>query len=472
MDKFIRAYLNFAVRFTSLRDIAAVRKGFLYSMPLIAFGAIAVLINNLPLQPYQDFMVMIFGDSWKVFGANVWQGTIGIASFIVAFTVAHSIAVFHGKNPLLTALVSMSCLIMLFPATHGAWAIPLAWAGINGVFVSIAVAIVSSELFIRLQKIKFFRFGSSSKNPSDSENNLKLLLPTVITLTLFSLLRILILIFESESIHVFIFNFIQKLIGKTTDTLPFSIYLVSLINIFWYFGIHGSNVFGPIIEPTLIAFLDQNAAAAAAGQQPLFVATKVFYDTFVYIGGSGTTLALLISIYLAGIKQGSSNMKRVANLSIFPLVFNINEILIFGIPVILCPILIIPFIVAPIVLDIISYLAILYGIVPPTINSVAWTVPPIVSGYLATGSFLGSVLQVINLSVATAIYYPFTKMLFLATCDSSFWLTANQQKIEKQENLQKTPLKPKNEFSQIQKSIPKKTRLNTRPIKPTGPSIN
>lgn len=100
-------------------------------------------------------------------------------------------------------------------------------------------------------------------------------------------------------------------------------------------------------------------------------------------------------------------MRTIANLGIVPSWFNINEPVLFGLPIVLNPMLLIPFILIPLVLTVISYFAIYTGLVPRTIALLPWTTPPIMGGFVATGSIRGALLCIFNLIVGIAMYIPF-----------------------------------------------------------------
>jgi PTS system cellobiose-specific IIC component len=124
------------------------------------------------------------------------------------------------------------------------------------------------------------------------------------------------------------------------------------------------------------------------------------------MGGSGTTIALLAAIMFASKRR--KDMRDIAKLGIAPGLFNINEPVIFGLPIVLSPLFFIPFILAPVVLTIVAYIFTAIGIVPLTTVMVPWTTPPVIGGYLATGgSIMGGLLSVINLAIAFAMYLPF-----------------------------------------------------------------
>ncbi|MFQ8600501.1 MAG: PTS transporter subunit EIIC [Oscillospiraceae bacterium] len=150
-----------------------------------------------------------------------------------------------------------------------------------------------------------------------------------------------------------------------------------------------------------------NAQLAAAGQAPTEIFTKTFFDTFVLMGGCGSALCLLIAILVTSKRR---NVKKLAKISLAPMLFNINELLLFGLPVIFNPMLLIPFILTPILLTLTSCFAVATGLVGCTVQSVHWTTPVLLSGYAATGSVAGSVLQLINLAVGILTYLPFVRI--------------------------------------------------------------
>lgn len=96
-------------------------------------------------------------------------------------------------------------------------------------------------------------------------------------------------------------------------------------------------------------------------------------------------------------------------------IFNINEPLVYGIPIVLSPIYAIPFIIVPCILFLTTYLAMFTGLVPPIIKGVSWTTPVFISGYISTGSMKGVLLQLFNLILATMIYTPFVRLSGLFT---------------------------------------------------------
>ncbi|MDZ7544023.1 PTS sugar transporter subunit IIC, partial [Clostridium perfringens] len=123
------------------------------------------------------------------------------------------------------------------------------------------------------------------------------------------------------------------------------------ICLLWASGVQGVSVIGSLLRPIWLVLLDENMAAAAAGNVAQNIGTEGFFDLFVWIGGSGGTLALCILF----IFSKSAYLKQVGKFSIIPGIFNINEPIMFGAPIVLNPILAIPFVVGPVINCTITY---------------------------------------------------------------------------------------------------------------------
>ncbi len=187
-----------------------------------------------------------------------------------------------------------------------------------------------------------------------------------------------------------------------------TVIVVALNSLFWFVGIHGGNVVNSVMQPLWIANLDENRAAYQAGAELQHIFTISFMDNFVYIGGGGATIGLVLILgYLARKKKTSQQTKVLAPITVVPGIFNINEPTMFGLPVVLNVMLLVPFILAPMVNVVVAYLAMVSGLVPLTRTVASWTMPPIISGFLTTGSMSGSVLQILLIIIDVLLYLPF-----------------------------------------------------------------
>ncbi|MBQ3411162.1 MAG: PTS cellobiose transporter subunit IIC [Bacillus sp. (in: Bacteria)] len=417
MQKFIAFMEKYMVpiagKIGSQRHLAAIRDGFIAVMPLILVGSMAVLVNGLPIPAFQDFMKDLFGETWTQIGGGMWTGSFGVLALMVAVTTSYNLAKSYGVDGLSAGIISFGALVILTPTTPKEGGLNLAWTGAQGLFVSLIVAILVTEVF-RFFVQRNITIKMPDGVPPAVMKSFAALVPAFVILTGVASIQLAVKL-AGTSVHEYIFNTLQVLLQGLAGTLPSAIVIALLVHVLWFFGLHGPNIVGGIIEPLYLPALEKNIKLFQDGTSafdcPNFV-TKSFFDTFVYLGGSGATLAFLVVVLIVA---KSAQLRGVSRLSIGPGAFNINEPVIFGTPIVLNPILFIPFVLTPVVLVITSYTAIYLGWVPKTVAMVPWNVPPIISGYLVTGLHpSGAILQLFNFVIAMAIYFP-----FVVACDRS-----------------------------------------------------
>ena len=185
--------------------------------------------------------------------------------------------------------------------------------------------------------------------------------------------------------------------------------IILLIQLFWLAGLHGTVIVLGVLSPVLGIMGDQNRLAFQAGEEIPHILGGPFFDLYVTIVGSGGTFALALIILLVAKSQ---QLNEIGKLSIGATFFNINEPIIFGLPIIMNPYLMIPFLLTPLVTGSIAYFLIVTGFITklPGI-SIPWTTPPVINGYIASnGSLSIALLQIVLVFIGGAIYYPFIKI--------------------------------------------------------------
>ncbi|MEG0473830.1 MAG: PTS transporter subunit EIIC, partial [Solibacillus sp.] len=193
-----------------------------------------------------------------------------------------------------------------------------------------------------------------------------------------------------------------------TNTWTAGLIIAFIPAFLWTLGVHGANIIEPFMQTINADAIAQNVAALQAGETAPYIINKPFFDAFVNMGGSGTTIALIIAIFIFARKN--KQYSTVGKLSAGPGLFNINEPLLFGLPIVLNPILFIPFILTPMVNVSIAYFATKMGLVPAAIASIPWTIPPVLNGFLVTQHWSGAVLSLVLLVISVLIYLPFIAM--------------------------------------------------------------
>jgi len=374
-------------------------------MPLILAGSVAVLLNNTLFKwvPALGILTGING--------NVWWGTFAVMTLVVVFSIGYNLAKSYSVDALAAGLISVASFITVTPQAHGdaGWGY-IHWGYLNatGLFTGIIVALIATEIFVKLMKRKL-TIKMPDNVPPAVGRAFAAVIPGMAALYLFGIVGHIITNVGANSLYDIIYNLIQKPLQGFSQGLGSAIILAVLLNVFWFFGLHGGNIFDPIVNSLYLPALEANASAVQQGVAATNIVTKSFYDSFVHIGGCGATLALIIAIYIATKKR--NEYREVAKLSAPAGIFNINEPMMFGLPIILNPILLIPFILVPGILTFIAYIATASGLVPMTYVQIPWITPVGISGFLATGgSIMGGLLSVVNFAVAILIYLPFAKL--------------------------------------------------------------
>ncbi|MDR0439592.1 MAG: EAL domain-containing protein, partial [Candidatus Accumulibacter sp.] len=390
----------------------AIRNGFLLCLPLVVAGALAVLFNNLPLPFYQETMQRLFGPDWRQgLFALIWQGSFGMLSLPMVVGISYNLVLANNQerpltpiNPVAASVVALGAFVFLLPPQD----VP-GNVGVQGLFVGILASLFSIRLYLRLANRKALQMRIYSEGVASAPQAFASLIPGLLTLLAFAVIglgfhRVFGVSVQEVIREMVLFPFRLELFR---DMLSTGFAYVLVTHLCWFFGLHGTNVLDPLTRDIFEAATHANLTMQAQGLPTPHIVTKSFLDVFVFMGGAGASICLLLAILIASSNHGS---RRIAKISIAPGLFNINEIVLFGLPVILNPVFLVPFLLAPLTLTLVSFLAILLGAVPLPTVAPDWTTPPILSGVLATQSVAGGILQVFNLILGTLIYLPFVKI--------------------------------------------------------------
>ena len=418
MDKYISPY---AAKLGAQRHLVAVRDAFVAMIPLTIIGSLATLINNAPIKALNSFLAEnTFGQKIKELNGDIWFGTLAIMALLLVIGVSYNLAKSYEENGLQASMIATSIFVLLIPqvasiAVEGAsnvedWGlIGVAYLGTGALFTAIIIGILSTEVFIRLGKVKQLVVKMTEGVPPAVSRSFAKLLPGMLTVVIFAIAGLLIRVVADGQ---FLTDLINKYLGiplsNITDTLPSAILIAFFIHGLWFVGLHGANIALPFTGTMFTNLGAQNAEMIQNGAplDQLHVLAGPFFDAFIFMGGSGVIIGLLIAIAIAGKRR-----RDMLALGLAPSIFNISEPVIFGLPIVLNPIFGIPFVIAPIVTTIISYLSISLGLVHPVIMAnMPWTTPPILGGFMATGHWSGAALCIVNIAVSILIYLPFVVM--------------------------------------------------------------
>lgn len=410
------------------RHLRAIRDGIIATLPLIIvasmFLVIAFLPSSLPeewgitqfilrnqakiLMPYRVSMYImtlyaVFGIGYSLSTSYDLDGLSGgiLAELSFLLTIIPSAIPSVSENILSLAQTSpeLSSYISQLPA---GFVLPMINLGSSGMFVGIISAFFAVEVYRFTQKTGF-KISMPPQVPSSVARSFESLVPTTIILLVVATFTM----FIGIDFHKIVSVIIAPLV-KASDSLPSVLIIIFLTQFFWSFGIHGWSIIGSLARPLWLILLEQNTTAFVSNTQIVNVAAEPFYQWFIMIGGSGATLGLAI---LFAFRSKSSYGKALGKTAFIPSIFNINEPMIFGAPIVLNPMLIIPFIIAPIVNALIAWFAASIGLVNNVVASAPWTLPGPIGAFLATGNdWRAAVLVVILIIISIGIYYPFFKM--------------------------------------------------------------
>lgn len=415
MDKYI---LPYATKLGAQRHLVAVRDAFIAMIPLTIIGSFATLINNMPFKALSNFLAEnTFGQQIKSINGDIWWGTLAIMALLLVIGIGYNLAKSYEENGLQAAMISTAIFFFLAPQVasitpEGATEAVVGWGfmqvsylGTTALFTAIIVGLLATELFVKLGRVKALVIKMPDAVPPAVSRSFAKLIPGMLTVLIFAIIGLAVRTFADGA---FLTDLINKYVGiplsGVTDSLGGAIAITLFIHGLWFVGLHGSNIALPITSTLLTKLGADNAQIMATGStEPLHTLAGPFFDAFVHMGGAGLVIGLLVAIAIAG-----RSRKDMLALGTAPAIFNINEPIIFGLPIVLNPIYGIPFIIAPVVTTIVSYLSIKSGLVSPVIvATMPWTTPPIVSGFLATGHISGAILATVNILISIVIYLPF-----------------------------------------------------------------
>ncbi|OJG97852.1 PTS system, lactose/cellobiose family IIC component [Enterococcus termitis] len=396
------------------RHLQAIRNGLISILPLTIVGSFFTILLNLPIPGYSEMIAPYLAALDVPF-----RFTVGLMSLYAAFTIGSFLGNTYKLDKITSGFLSMlATLLMVVPvnlqegvdvagnAVAGGRYIPITPLGSQGLFGAIVAALISVEIY-RFTKEKNLEIKMPEGVPPVVGESFAALLPTLLVILLFWVPR-----------HFFNFNLNDLLslaisplkVFLTGNNLFGGIITQFMICLFWALGIHGHAVLGPIIRPFWDQAILENAElfqnGTSAFQLPN-IFTEQFYQWYAQMGGTGATLALVFLFLFSKSKY----LKQLGKLSILPGIFNINEPVIFGTPIVMNPLLAIPFILVPIANTILVYIVTALGWMPKMMVKPPFSIPaPLGALITSNWNWVACVMVFVCFGVSLAIYYPFFKM--------------------------------------------------------------
>lgn len=408
MNKFLNEKLMpVASKMASNKFLIAIRDGITLAMPLLIIGSLLMVIaTGFAIPPLEKWL----GDMG--IATYLWKGSdssFGLIGLVASFGIAYSLTKQYNVDGVPSGIVSLSTFILVTPFVTGEAGngMPTTYMAAQGLFVAIVLGLINGWVYQWFINHNIQIKMPDSVPPAVSKS-FSAILPGATLIVGWLIVYGVLDAFKLPNLHMIAKTVLGTPLGLLGNNIIGVVILVMCCSGLWFVGLHGGNIVNKIMEPIWLTNLGENAEAFKAGENLQHIFTTPFIDNFVYIGGAGATIGLVLALaWMARRKNASKQAKTLTPITVVPGLFNINEPTMFGIPVVLNILLLIPFVVAPVVNLIISYLSMASGLVPLTYTAHGWTTPPVISGFLATGSIRASILQIILVVADILLYLPF-----------------------------------------------------------------
>ena len=404
------------MKFVSLKGVVALKDGLLYTMPLTIVGSVLLLLANVPIQAVVNWLDSM---GWIDPLNQAYGATFNIIALIGVIGIAYKYVKNEGYEALNAGVLAAVTFILTtdsFVVTESGEivsnVINKTWTAGQGMISAIIIGLLVGWIYSWFMK-NDIRIKMPAGVPEGVANSFTALIPGFVIVTGATLIYSFFKFVLDTTFIEAVYAFIQTPLQGLTDSLGGVIVMTLMIPFLWFFGIHGSTIVGGIIGSVLTANSLANQAILDSGMALTIenggrIVTQQFLDQFINVTGAGMTIGLVIyMIFFAK----SAQCKELGRLGGVPGLFNINEPILFGTPIVMNPFLAIPFIAMPVISGLILYFSIAVGLVPMFGGvMVPWTTPPIVSGFLV-GGWKMAVLQTFILALFFFVYLPFIRKI-------------------------------------------------------------
>lgn len=375
-------------------DLSAIRAGMVAIVPLTIVGGLFLIATHLPVAGW-DARVAPYVPILQI----PVTATFGVLSVFACLAVAYDLGRRLGQQAIVSASMAAVVFLMLqLDPANGT--LRMDGLGSNGLFTAILIALVT----VRVQK--FFADRNlvirlpASVPPIVYESFLSLT-PLFFLVVAFWLVRFVLGVDINAGVQAGVAPMVFAL-----NTLPGILAYALLVTMLWSIGINGDNALDAFVAPIFLQYLAANVAAMTAGQPLPYVTAYGFFTTFVNVGGTGATIALALVLW----NSREPGYRKVSRLSLPTQVFQINEPIFFGLPIVLNPIFMIPYVLNALILTAGGYLLMHWGIIHKPFVNVPWTTPPVIGHYLVTGGdWRAAVWGAASILIAMVVYFPFAR---------------------------------------------------------------
>ncbi|EOV9618991.1 PTS sugar transporter subunit IIC [Cronobacter dublinensis] len=407
----------------SQRHVVAIRDGFLAALPFMIIGSFLLVFIFPPFSP--DTQIG-FCRAWLDLSLKYREQlmlpfnlSMGVMTFFISVGIGASLGKHYQLDPIMTGLLAfMAFLLVAAPYKDGH--ISTQYFSGQGIFTALIAAIYASEMYAFLKRHNI-TIRLPKEVPTGVARSFEILIPVVVIVFTLHPLNLLIESTTGMILPEAIMHLLSPLVAAS-DSLPAILISVLICQILWFAGIHGALIVTGIMNPFWMANLSANQAALAAGQALPHIYLQGFWDHYLLIGGVGSTLPLAFLL----LRSRAVHLRTIGKMGVVPSLFNINEPILFGAPVIMNPIFFLPFILVPMVNAVLAWTATKLGWLAQVVSLTPWTTPaPVGASWAANWAFSPVIMCLICMVMSALMYYPFVK--------------AYERTLQKQEAAQSAP---------------------------------
>ena len=422
-EKFMDVMLTVASKVSNNRILSCIRNAFTDLMPVIIIGSFCTLFANVVCNTTPGYMSVanIPGMAWlgalKPLFTAANYGTMNMMAIGIVILLSAQVAESYGNKDKVVSVLALGSYISLCltsataVATESGEEVTIAnvlasnYTNAQGLFVAMIVAISSALIYIKLVNSGKLKISMPDSVPPNIARSFEVLFPATLTILIIAGVGFLFETFLGVTLFQAITNFIQAPLKNVMTGLPGFLLIVLLSVILWFFGIHGTQTLKGIYEPVLLAAFAENEAAYLAGEAAPNIISSPFMSCFSTVTGAGITGGLIVAVLVFSKRE---DYKSIAKLAIPCGLFNINEPITFGMPIVMNPILGIPFMITPLVTTAFGYFMTSIGFCGRMVVNAPWTTPPGLLAFIASGGSIGAVItQLLCILISFLIYSPF-----------------------------------------------------------------
>lgn len=407
MIKRIEKMKPFFEKISNNSYLRAIRDGFISLIPVILFSSFFLLVAYVP-----NAFNFHWGEEIESILMKAYNGSMGILGILMAATVTKSLTEnFNTKLPKTNQINSTSTMIAAFIAflivgvdsLEGGFASD--YMGTKGLMTAFIVGFIVPNIY-RFCVSKNLTVKMPEEVPGNISQTFKDLIPITLSTVFFwgfdlGFRNLVGSGFSEKLIELF-----QPIFSAADGYFGLAL-IFGAMAFFWFVGIHGPSIVEPAVAAIYITNVEMNFQLYQSGEHAPKILSQGLQYFVAILGGTGATLVItLMFAFLAKSKQ----LKTMGRASAIPVLFGVNEPMLFGAPIVLNPIFFIPFILAPILNVWIFKFFVEVLDMNGFIYNLPWTTPGPVGLILGTGfAGLSIVLMIVLLTVDFAIYYPFFK---------------------------------------------------------------